>query len=244
MQDDFLQEDDFTRDVSLLVTVAKIEADIQHHAAELERIPGQIAAIEKKIARIDENEKKALGEMEAMKKERRDLEHGLQDAEATVKKYNNQLMAVKTNKEYTAMLKEIDLKKEEVAAKEERILEIMLALEEHGEKTDAVVAAATADRSAATAEKKTLEERRVALEADVKKLAAERPKLLAEVDEGIRKRYERLHEKYGDVAVTRTEDGHCGGCGTQLPPQVVVEVKKNNQIITCQSCGRILVDFA
>jgi hypothetical protein len=244
MQDDLIPEKDFTRDVSLLVAIARIEAEVQRCAAELERIPGRLAAIEKRLSAIDHNETTTVGDLERMKKERRDLEHGLEDAEAAVTKYKNQLMSVKTNKEYTAMLKEIELKASEIGQKEERLLELMVAIEERGEKSDAVLAGAATDRAEATAAKNTLVERRAVLEAEMKNLSFEKPKLLAEVDPAVRKRYQRVHDKHGEVAVTRTEGGYCGGCGTQLPPQVVVEVKKNNQLLTCQSCGRILVDFA
>ena len=76
------------------------------------------------------------------------------------------------------------------------------------------------------------------------RLEAEKPKLLSEVDNGLRRKYQRLLDKYGDVAVTRVEGETCGGWHTQLPPQLVVEVRKNDQLITCQSCGRILIYYA
>lgn len=242
--DDVQEEQDLTRDVSLLVAIAKLEAAIHEHANELERIPPRITALDRKIAELDAAEKKAVDEFESTKKERRTLEQGLQDAEAQVIKYKGQLMSVKTNKEYTAMLKEIEQKEAEIEQKEERLLELMDEMEDGEEKHEALVSKIADERSRMLADKKSLEDRRAFLQSDTEKLSTQKPKLLSEVDPAIQKRYQRVLAAHSDLAVTRTENEHCGGCGTQLPPQVVVEVKKNKQLITCQSCGRILVDYS
>ena len=52
-----------------------------------------------------------------------------------------------------------------------------------------------------------------------------------------------LAERHRDVAVVRAEAGHCGACRQQIPPQMAVEVRKNDQLITCPACGRILVHY-
>ena len=58
------------------------------------------------------------------------------------------------------------------------------------------------------------------------------------------KRYERLSERHRDVAVTRVMSEHCGACGQQLPPQLAVEVRKMETLMTCPACGRILIHYA
>jgi predicted nucleic acid-binding Zn-ribbon protein len=67
---------------------------------------------------------------------------------------------------------------------------------------------------------------------------------LAEITPALVKRYERVAGKHRDVAVTRVEAEHCGACRQQLPPQVAVEVRKNDQFLTCPACGRILIHYA
>jgi predicted nucleic acid-binding Zn-ribbon protein len=75
-------------------------------------------------------------------------------------------------------------------------------------------------------------------------LSREKPKVLSEISPPLLKRYERLSEKHRDVAVTRVDAEHCGACRQQLPPQLAVEVRKNEQFITCPACGRILIHYA
>jgi predicted nucleic acid-binding Zn-ribbon protein len=235
---------DIVRDISLLVQIARIDAALNDHRVELDHLPGRIAAAERQLAELDAAKEKAENAMEEMAKERRTLEQGLQDDEAKVVKFKTDLMGVGSNKEYTAVLKEISTKEEEIGQKEERLLELMYAMEEGEEKHDGVIKDITARRDAAAVEKKALEERVAFLQADSKKLEAEKPKLLLEVQPSLQRRYERLLENLGGLAVTRVEGESCGGCHTQLPPQLVVEVRQNDQLITCQNCGRILIYYA
>lgn len=235
---------DVVRDISLLVQIARVDAGLNNHRVQLEQIPAQIAAAEKKIAALNEAEAKAVGEMEAMKKERRDLERSLEDDEQKVTKFKNDLMHCESNAAYTAALKEIAAKESEIERKEERLLELMDAIEEKEGVHGGIIEDIASRRAAVEGEKAALESRTASLKQDMERLAAEKPRLLSEVDDSIRRRYQRLLDKYGDVAVVSVEGDTCGGCHTQLPPQVIVEVKKNNQLITCQSCGRLLIHYA
>jgi predicted nucleic acid-binding Zn-ribbon protein len=78
---------------------------------------------------------------------------------------------------------------------------------------------------------------------EVEKLQAEKPRLLAELDPRLKARYDRLLAKYHDFAVTNVVDETCQGCHARIPPQVDVEVRQNERIITCEACGRILVHY-
>jgi predicted nucleic acid-binding Zn-ribbon protein len=97
-------------------------------------------------------------------------------------------------------------------------------------------------RDTKLAEKKRLESEIARMQAETQKLTAEKPKVLSEISPAYQKRYERL-APHRDVVVTRAEGDHCGGCRQQIPPQLAVEVRKNDQFITCPACGRILVHY-
>jgi predicted nucleic acid-binding Zn-ribbon protein len=235
---------DVARDINLLVQLARVDASLHDFSVELSQLPARIQAWEKKIAVIDEEERKLRESFEEMKKERRGLEQKLQDDEAKVTKFKNDLMKVGSNKEYAAVQKEIKLKEDEISTEEERLLELMDAIEARESTLAAESGEITGHRDVAVAEKKTLEERQAHLQKELENLEAQKPKLLAELDDGLERQYKRLMKRHGDVAVTRVVGEICGGCHTQLPPQVAVEVRKSEQIITCQSCGRILVHYA
>jgi predicted nucleic acid-binding Zn-ribbon protein len=100
-----------------------------------------------------------------------------------------------------------------------------------------------AERDTKLSEKTRLEGEMKRLQEETARLLAERPKILSEISPAYQKRYERL-APHRDVVVTRAEGDHCGGCRQQIPPQLAVEVRKNDQFITCPACGRILVHYA
>jgi predicted nucleic acid-binding Zn-ribbon protein len=235
---------DVTRDINLLVQIARLDASLHDHSVELSQLPARIRAAEVKIERCNQEEETLSGAFDKMKKERRTLEQKLQDDEARVAKFKNDLMSVKSNKEYTAVQKEIRLKEEEISEEEERLLELMDAIEGRESTLQGELGEISSRRDVALSDKTALEERKAFLESELEQLRSRKPAVLSELDDGLQRRYGRLLEKHGDVAVTRVEGETCGACHAQLPPQVAVEVRKNDHIITCQSCGRLLVHYA
>ena len=78
---------------------------------------------------------------------------------------------------------------------------------------------------------------------ETNRIEAEKPKILIELNPLLKKRYDRILAKMHDFAVTHVDDEICQGCFSRVPPQLALEVKKNDQIIACQACGRILVHY-
>ena len=233
---------DITRDIHLFITIARIEAALAANRMALQRLPQEIAAIDKAVGDIDATEKKAHDDLEAMRVKRREVERKLREHEDHLKKSRGQQSLVKTNEEYTAMLKEISNLEAAVSDEEETLLILMDGIESAEKSTAAHASTLKTERDTKLAEKKRLESEIARVQAETQKLTAEKPKVLSEISPAYQKRYERL-APHRDVVVTRAEGDHCGGCRQQIPPQLAVEVRKNDQFITCPACGRILVHY-
>jgi predicted nucleic acid-binding Zn-ribbon protein len=234
---------DLVHDIHLLVSIAKADAIVARNTNELASIPAASQLVTNKLEKLSADESAAVSELEALNKERRVLDTALEDHASAIVKSKNQLAVVKTNKEYTAALKEIETLEGEIDGKEGRVLELMDEVDAAEEKSQSMLALVAGTRSQLEAKKAELDGRESQLTAEVEKLRGEKPKLISEIDEDIRKKYERLLKRYGDQGVTTVQDQFCGGCGTELPPQVVVEVKTNTQLMNCQGCGRILIYY-
>ena len=89
-------------------------------------------------------------------------------------------------------------------------------------------------------QKETIGARESAMKVEIEKLKAERTALSAGVDESALRRYERIMAHRQDVAIVPLQHGNCGGCHLQMPPQVVHQAKRNDEMVTCEQCGRIL----
>jgi predicted nucleic acid-binding Zn-ribbon protein len=235
---------DLRRDISLFASVARIEASLANSRMELQKLPVQIQKIDKTLAELEARQQAATARVEKVSAERRDTERAMQEHEAHLKKSRNQQSLVKTNTEYTAMLKEIANLETQIGEDEERILVLMDELEAAQKETADATTTLETERDGKLKEREVLEQRVAELKAEVEQLTAEQPKILSDIAPVMRKRYERLKERFGEVAVTRLDNEYCGGCGTQVPPQVAVEVRKCDQFITCPACGRILVHYA
>jgi uncharacterized protein len=235
---------DLRRDISLFVSVARIEASLHTDRLELQRIPTEIETIDRALAGFEAREAKARARLEELTKSRRDTERRMREHEDHLKKCRAQQSLVKTNDEYTAMIKEIANLEKAIGEDEEKILVLMDEIEVVQKETTTANEVLAAEREKRVAERKILEDRSAVLAAEVDRLTREKPKVLAEIDPALLKRYERVAVRFGDLAVTRVEKEHCGACRQQLPPQVAVEVRKNDQFLTCQACGRILVHYA
>jgi predicted nucleic acid-binding Zn-ribbon protein len=234
---------DLRREVHLLISIAKLDASISKYRNELDALPSKIERVGRSIQKIDSNEKQAIGHFEEMNKEKRNLEQSLEDEGEQIQKYRTQLMSVKTNKEYQAMSKEIDTLAKDIDEKEEKLLILMDEIENQEKENKDYIQKIADERTELGRKRAEMEQRLAFLKSELENLGNEKPKFLDELDPQLHRRYRRIIEKLGDFAVTHVEGDVCQGCFTTIPPQTINEVKKNDRIITCEACGRMLVYY-
>lgn len=175
----------------------------------------------------------------AQEKRRRD-EKEVATVQARLAKYKDQLLEVKTNREYQAMLHEIETAQNDIRAREDRILDIMMESDELAaavKKSEAELK--TAEKETA-AERQTLDREIAQLRAELEKTADARQKLASEIDRGVLATFEQVARSRKGVAVAEARNGLCTICHVRLRPQVFNEIRRNASIIQCDSCRRIL----
>jgi predicted nucleic acid-binding Zn-ribbon protein len=173
--------------------------------------------------------------------EQRAAEKDIEQKREQILKYQQQLNAVKKNEEYAALLHEIDGVKKTIGQREERIIAIMVEMDEAKARLDE-------DRKRIAEEQKRLDKECAQIDAElaeaVKKrqtLEADRPKIAVGVANDLMSKYDRLRRKFpsGDVLVPM-KDEVCTGCNMHLRPQIVNEILQGHKIHACQHCGRLL----
>ncbi|MCX6134142.1 MAG: C4-type zinc ribbon domain-containing protein [Ignavibacteriales bacterium] len=158
-----------------------------------------------------------------------------------IEKYKEQQFQIKTNKQYDALTREIDLSQERI-----------IALEKEMESTEGKTSIAKQDLEVLNPEleelKKELKDRRAELdlvnkehEDEELKLKHERDKLVVRIEKADLKLYARVRSALDGKAVVPVRRNACGGCFKRVPPQVAVELRKNSKLMTCEHCGRLLV---
>jgi hypothetical protein len=226
-------------DLEKLVRLQRAESDLRRVEADLAEAPKRRMALD---ARLAEEKARLDGAREAIaasQKARRHLEGDLQDLEAKRSRYKGQLMEVKTNKEYTAMLHEIEAVEREIRAREDQILGEMEKAESLGVEVKREEAVFMEIEAQNRGEGRALEERAESLRKDAERLAAERDAVAATVPSELRELFQRVARLRG-IAVAEAKDAICQLCHVKLRPQMYLDLKRNEQIVQCPACSRIL----
>ncbi|HNQ47401.1 MAG TPA: C4-type zinc ribbon domain-containing protein [Syntrophorhabdus sp.] len=199
---------------------------------KIEKMDSDIKAMQDKISK----EKEILEELE---KERKRKEKDLELDKEKVKKFESKLYEVKTNKEYQALLKEIETAKLMNDKEEEEIIEIMVKIEDLKKDYESTSKLLKEKEKVTEVEKKKLLAEIDSVDKTINELKQQRDNLLSVVDKTLRETYNMLISKRGGMAVVNVKNGVCLGCFMNIPPQLFIEVTKNNRLILCPSCNRI-----
>ena len=226
-------------DLEKLVRLHHVDSELKHVESELAAIPRHRQEIDDRLARDRSHLDAAKAALEGSQKARKQNEASVQDLETKRSKYKGQLMDVKTNKEYTAVLHEIEGVERDIKAREDVILEEMekaeaLGLDVRREEADFKAVEADAKK-----EKADLDARTATLGAEAQRLGKERDEVAASVPEELLALYARVAKQRG-TGVAEARDGMCQSCHVRMRVQIWVEVRKNEQLFQCESCSRVL----
>lgn len=171
---------------------------------------------------------------------RREIEKEVAVHQGRLSKYRDQLMAVKTNVEYQAMQKEIEFAQTEVKALEDRILDRMLEADEFTAAVKQAESTLAAEQKAVDADKRTLTTEIDAKKLAIEQVAAQRGAVIGALDKRVLATFELIASRRNGVAVAEARDGICTICHVRLRPQVFNTVRRNEEVVQCDSCNRIL----
>jgi hypothetical protein len=227
-------------DLEKLIALQEADREIERLNQEIALLPRRVAEIESKLADTRARIEKAKAAIAATQKDRKKFETEIQDHQQKISKYRDQSLAVKTNEQYKALLQEITFAEQAIRACEDKILDGMLAVETQEKNQKA----AEAELKQETAEiEKEKSEARARTELDEKQLAewsARRSALRAEITADVVTYYDRVFKLRKSGISEVREDGKCVACNVMLRPQTFNEVRANDRVIACDSCGRIL----
>lgn len=177
---------------------------------------------------------------ESLVKQRRSSERELATQEEQLQKIRNRLSELKTNKEYQAHLFEIELARKKKDSIEENVLEMMERVEQNEQALKELEEQTAEAQKVFDIEKARLETHFANLANELADLDRQQTTLAELVDKPLLLRYNRLKTMRKGYAVAQLREGACGGCQLQLPPQLVAEVKRGDELLDCSYCHRIL----
>ena len=212
--------------------------------AELERevatLPKHIALIEKALdshLRRLEADRAALA---ANQKERKRLEDDAKIESQKISKLKDQMLGAKTNEQYRAFQHEITFCEDAIRKAEDRILDLMSEAEPLDANVKKAEVALKEEKQSVEAEKTQARERTAVDQKQLEQLRGERKALVAGLKPQTYRDYERIRKKWHGAVVAEASDGRCGACQIVLRPQFFQDLRHSDELMFCESCGRIL----
>ena len=235
-----MQTIDLKAQLTNLIKLQKIDSEIYGLRHEKEAKPREIEQLQAAF----EEKKQALANLEKvsldLQKQRKERELDLATKEEGMKKLQSQLYQLKTNKEYQAMLQQIQDTKADASMIEDKILEVFEQLDKIRKQIEQERQKLQEEEAVFNAQKKKIEDRIREIDDRLAQLDGQRKQAIPEVDHKILSQYERILSSREGLAIANVKDNSCGGCNMLLPPQVINLIKMYERIITCEVCNRIL----
>ena len=231
-------------DLERLIQLQEIESRAAVAQKAIAEAPGRIAALDALLQSATTTLASAKQSLENNKAARRSIDKDLLADQQRLEKYKDQVMAVKTNEQLHAMQHQMKAVEEEIGQREEKVLINMMEADEINANIKKAEAALKAAQAKVAAERTAIENEAKASQAMVTQCTTERAAVIAAMDnKGAVETFQRIAKVRG-TAVARAEGERCTICQVRLRPAVFAEVRKNDSLVQCDSCNRILYFIA
>jgi uncharacterized protein len=199
--------------------VQDLEDEIIGYQTRLDKFNQDILTLEEDIKRYKEN---------------------IKDSEKLIKKYQDQQMNVRNNREYDAITKELELQDLEIQVSKKKIGEAQTKIESKNKDVEDL-------KGVLSERKKDLDNKKSELQTIIAESENEENKLINDKEKAIKKIEDRLAKSYTKIrenaknglAVVLVKRGACGGCFNVVPPQRQADIREKKKLIVCEHCGRI-----
>jgi predicted nucleic acid-binding Zn-ribbon protein len=224
-----------------LYTLQLIDTDLDTLQEQKGDLPYEVKALETELATMRGRHTAVEHAMRQAFSMRDNADSEIISLKEKLEKFKGQQFAVRSNREYDALTREMDAATEAVARLEKEMAQLEIQattsrteLEELKGKVE-VLEKQLAEKAAALAEVSKLTEE------EELQHQHEREKALARIAKPDLAAYERIRKAKKGMAVVPIQKGACGGCYNRLPPQKLLELRTNDRVYMCERCGRIIV---
>ena len=224
-----------------LIDLQSVDTRIAALEAEAARLPREIAAIHATLQGMKQEVDAGKTRLDVAKKDQRAREKDLEVVQAKRSKTEGRLYEVKTNKEYSAVLAEIEDIKQEKGRVEEEILVLMDSQERLAADIKDTESRFKIREAQGKQEEAAFQEKLGVVETDLALVRTERAELTRQLPPAVLADYDKLLKARGGLALAQVvKPNLCGGCRMTVTPQRLQELRAQSALLPCESCGRYL----
>lgn len=202
--------------------------------------PLKIKKMEEELKAVEYKFREEYNRLDSLKKSSRQIDQEIQDLENKIERSNLKLSQIKSNKEYTAALKEIEDLKNAKFVTEDKAIQIMEEIEELERACRENKEQEAELRNKFEKDKKEVERELTALDGELQTLEEKRNTFSQTIDQDLLREYLHLKDRKEGQAISPVVGGVCQICHINIPPQVFNELIKGNELLTCTNCNRII----
>lgn len=234
-------ENPVAQKLEALQKLQSIDSEIDELQKVRGALPEEVMDLEDELAGYETRVEKQNAELAEIEEGIEANKVAIKDAEKLIKKYEEQQMNVRNNREYDAITKEVELQQLEIQILEKRIKESYEKIEAKKEEIKETDDKRKERKKDLQSKKEELENITKESEADEQKLEKSRAKASKQIEDRLLNSYNKVRGNMRNgLAVVPVKRGACGGCFNIVPPQMQAEIREQKKVIVCEHCGRIL----
>jgi predicted nucleic acid-binding Zn-ribbon protein len=227
-------------DLERLIALQKLDSAAHDADRRIAEEPERLKALDARLDAAQQVVATAKEQLADNQNARRAVEKDVALHQGRLSKFREQAMAVKTNQEYHAVQHEVSFAQSEIKKHEDTLLELMMGADDLTAAAKRADAALAAEQKAVEAEKKALTGELAQLKETAARLRGERASVVAALNAQALAVFELVSKRRNGIALAEARDGICTICHVRLRPQIFNTVLRNDQIVQCDSCQRIL----
>lgn len=226
--------------ICLLIQLQHCDNRINVVRKRKEEGPLKIQKAEADLKRAEQAVAEERERLDTLKTERRKIEQEVKELDGKIEKSTNKLSQIKSNKEYTAGLKEIDDLKRAKFITEDKIIAVMERIDQMEQGTARQDSTLTELRTETEKTRQKVLAEMAELEKELSGLEERKQDYIKGMDADLLKKYLFLHERRNGLALSAVVTGVCQTCHLGIPPQKFNELIRGNALMTCPHCHRIM----
>ncbi len=224
----------------LLIKIQECDSQLVKLSAKKKTLPEDIKKLSAGFGSFEEEIKTNKNKYDELKARHTENESKVKKINEGIVKTKERMLEVKNNKEYQAMLKEIETAEKSRGEVETAIIAILDELDKLSvlvKKDDEIL---KEKRATYDQEKKTIEDELNAVDSDAASWEQQRAELQKKIPDDLLSRYERVRKRNRGIGVTSVWKSVCSGCHMNIPPQLYNEVQRSEELFSCPNCNRII----
>jgi Zn-ribbon protein, possibly nucleic acid-binding len=226
--------------ISLLIKLQKNDSEIERIKINKEKLPERIISLDEEFRRVRSKVEEERKKFEKLKSLHGEEEEKLKRGIENLKKTKNKLLEVKTNKEYQAMLKEVEIAEGKNSEVEDRIIGVLEEIDNIKEELKIREEELSAYRLTYEKERHEVEEDMNSIDTELLACQKNIGDIREKIDADFLKKYEGIKGIRNGLAVVPVWNEVCGGCHMNIPPQMYNELQRSENLISCPNCNRII----